>query len=63
MGTIGRSFWVDVPELPLLTWRAIFYRSTEGQDLSAPCPVCGRTTLDRWLDLHRPPSKCLDDGW
>lgn len=63
MSTIGPSSWVDVPELTLLTWRAIFYRSTEGEDLSAPCPVCGQASLHRWFDLHRPSTKYLNDGW
>ena len=53
MSTIGPSSWVDVPELTLLTWRAIFYRSTEGEDLSAPCPVCGQA---KSASLVRSPS-------
>lgn len=54
--------WQDVPEVFRATWRTIFEASVEGEDLRGACPVCGRTTLHRWFDLHRA-SAALGDEW
>lgn len=44
--------WKDVPDDAMARWRAIFDASTEGLDLSAPCPVCGSHSLHRWFHMH-----------
>lgn len=54
--------WHDVSEGLPTAWRAIFAASTEGEDLSAECPVCGHATLHRWFHLHRR-SVIADGNW
>lgn len=42
--------WHDVLEDALPQWRALFDASTEGEDLSERCPVCGQGALHRWFE-------------
>ncbi|MEV0568454.1 hypothetical protein [Dactylosporangium sp. NPDC050588] len=52
VGDSSRS-WTTVPDPQMSAWGDVFDASEEGETLSAPCPVCGATTLHRWFDLHR----------
>lgn len=46
--------WTDVPLEAAARWRQIFDASSEGLDVTAPCPICGEATLHRWFWLFRP---------
>ncbi|MFF5225829.1 hypothetical protein [Dactylosporangium sp. NPDC000521] len=49
----GDRQWRSVPDALMSAWGDVFDASQEGETLSAPCPVCGATTLHRWFDRHR----------
>lgn len=54
MSPINNTKWKGVPLHLIECWNKTFQGTRETLNISAPCPVCGASTLHRWYQVGEP---------